>query len=229
MADDDAKGGESPAATPLTAHQKRKQRIKGIRAAANSAKASLQAPRFAVPGRPRALDPSQAMLDQNVKTILGAGAMNCTLEEVAALHDVGLETLFEFFERYPEIRARFEEAKLSGQASVKRNQFKLSEKSPQMAIYLGEQILGQRDPYKVRELEQRDEALKLRERDVAAREKAVEARVPDLGSGLPIDIKSLSLAQLIQLASRIRTEMEKGTTGGLTLEAAASKEPAKSE
>lgn len=186
------------------------------------------APRLAVPGRPRALDPDQLTLDKNVKTILGAGAMNCTMEEVAALHDVDPNTLAEFFVRYPEIRVRFDEAKLSGAASIKRSQFKLADKSPQMAIYLGEQILGQRDPYKMRELEQRERALELRERDVAAREKAIEMKLPaDLGSGLPIDIQSLSLAQLMQLAARIRSALESGATGGLTIDAVAAREPAK--
>lgn len=207
--------------------KKRRARVRKIAEAGKGVSASIQG-RFAVTGRPRSLDPNQEVLDKNVKTILGAGSMHCTLEEVAALHDVSVETLKEFFVRYPEIKQRFDEARLSGISSVKRNQFKLSEKSPQMAIYLGEQIAGQRDPYKMKELEQRERALELRERDVAAKERLLEMRQPaDLGSGLPIDIKSLSLPQLMQLADRLRAALSAGQ--GLTIDAVASREREKTE
>lgn len=232
MADDKTESVENPRAVPKSAGEKtRKDRLRRVRAAANSATARM-APRFNVPGRPRALDPTQEMLDKNVKTILGAGAMHCTVEEVAALLDVSLETLQEFWHRYPEIKERFEEARLTGQASVRRNQFKLSEKSAQMAIFLGEQVLAQRDPYKMRELElrekalqQAEEALALREREVDARERELELKRPaDLGSGLPIDINSLSLAQLMQLTARVKQAIERGAGAGLTIDAVRQKD-----
>lgn len=223
--------GENPKPTPW---QRRKARMKRIADASAGAKSPMhQTPtrqRFAVGGRPRALDPDQAMLDKNVKTILGAGSMNCTLEETAALHNVAMPTLLEFFARYPEVREQYDDAKLTGKAAVKRNQFKLSETSPQMAIYLGEQHLGQLDPHKVLSLELErekfkehirleEEKLALRERDVAAKERLLNMRQPaDFGSGMPIDIKALSLPQLIQFAQRIREAMEMGT-GGLTIDA----------
>lgn len=226
------KTDEKPEAKPLSANKKRRARV---RAAAAGAHVQLQ--RYAVTGRPRSLDPDQATLDKNLKTILGAAAMNCSMAETAALHDVGPETLAEFFLRYPEIRVRYDEAKLTGVASVKRNQFALSAKSPQMAIWLGEQILGQRDPYKIAEIDRKErefaehvrlenEKLTLRERDVAAKERLLEMRAPaDLGSGLPIDIKSLSLPQLMQLAERIRAALTAGS--GLTIEHVAAREPEK--
>lgn len=225
MAKDEGRENPKP-----TAYQRRKARMERIRSAALSGDASLQTPvRFTVGGRRRALDPDQDTLDKNVKTILGAGSMNCSIEETAALHEVSMPTLMEFFKRYPEIRDRFDDAKLTGKASVKRNQFKLSETSPQMAIFLGEQHLGQLDPHKLLSLELErekfkehirleEEKLALRERDVAAKERLLNMRQPaDFGSGLPIDVKSLSLPQLMQLAARLREAMEMGN--GLTIDA----------
>ncbi len=190
---------------PLSQRQQRRNRVR----AAADAKAAEQIPvrTSKINGRPRALDPDQAIFDKTLQTIIGAGTINCTKQETAAMLGVSIDTLTEFFVRYPEALEKYEDAKSIGVASVRRHQFTLSEKSPQMAIHLGEQLGGQRDPYKMREIEQRERALDLRERDVAARERALELKIPDASGFSQIDIRSLTLVQLGQLAERIRTEI----------------------
>lgn len=217
--------GENPDAKPLSLRQQRRKRQRELLQQKKAEQVKV-APVLQMGGRPRALDPDQAGLDRSMKLIQGLGTINATKAETAAALGVHEDTLAQFFERYPEALNIFEDARKVGISSVRRHQFALSEKSPQMAIYLGEQWAGQRDPYKMRELDQREKALELRERDVAAREKLVELRAPaDLGSGLPIDINSLSLAQLMQLRDRIMALQNTG--GGLTIDAVASREPEK--
>jgi hypothetical protein len=134
-----------------------------------------------------------------------------TEEEAAAGLGVSRDTLREFLVRYPEAREKMDEAKLVGLGSIRTQLFKNMAgdtaakiaPNPQTAMWLGERLAGIKDPYKERELAQREEALKLRLRDVEARERALDMKQPD-GAGAPIDIKSLTLPQLLQLAQRIR-------------------------
>ncbi len=229
---------ENPDPKPISGRQKRRNRQKQLIAE----KTALQipvVPPLKINGRPRSLDPDQATMDKSLQVIIGCATINCTDAETAATLGVHEDTLAQFFERYPEARARYEDARQLGVASVRRNQFNLSAKSPQMAIYLGEQVAGQRDPYKMADIERRErefaehirleeEKLALRERDVRAKERLLEMRAPtDLGSGLPIDIKSLSLPQLMQLAERIRSALTAGNA--LTIDHVAAKVPEKTE
>lgn len=165
------------------------------------------APILSVNGRPRKLDPDQETLDKNVAVIMGMAAIAATMAETAAVLGVSGETLADFFARYPEARDRFDDAKAVGTSSIKRQLFKDMEKNPQTAMWLGGRIAMIRDPDKMAEIEQRERALDLRERDVAAREKALDMRHPE-GAGVPININDLSLAQLLQLATRIKAAMD---------------------
>ena len=45
---------------------------------------------------------------------------------------------------------------------------------------------------------------------MAIREREFELKIKDFGSGLPIDMNSLSTPQLMQLAARLRTEINAG-------------------
>lgn len=212
---------------PLTARQKRRARQKELAAAALAKQIPVVPKLQQLGGRRRVLDPDQATMDATMKTIEGMGSIQSTIRETAAVLNVSIETLYEFFSRYPAARERYDDALAIGVSSIKRQLFKnlagdpvaKTDPDPSTAMWLGARVAGIRDPDKAKEIE-------LRERQVAATEKLVELRAPaDLGSGLPIDIKSLSLAQLMQLLDRIRAAMAMGN--GLTIDAVASREPAK--
>ena len=65
----------------------------------------------------------------------------CTQEEIATLFDCDVRTL----QRDKEFCRVFKKGKENGKMSLRRNQWKLSEKNTTMAIWLGKQYLGQKD------------------------------------------------------------------------------------
>lgn len=73
--------------------------------------------------------------------------MMCTLNEIAGFFNCSPDTIERWCKR--EYKANFADVykKLSakGKISLRRNQFKLSEKSAAMAIFLGKQYLNQSD------------------------------------------------------------------------------------
>ena len=71
----------------------------------------------------------------------------CTLEEIAGWFGVSKETIVRrvsehYDEPFPTI---FEQKKQGGKISLRRSQFRLSEKNAAMAIFLGKNYLGQSD------------------------------------------------------------------------------------
>ena len=73
--------------------------------------------------------------------------IQCTEEEIAAVCDVSVDTLERWTKRtygrcFAEVYA---EKRAGGKASLRRNQWKLSETNPTMAIWLGKQYLDQTD------------------------------------------------------------------------------------
>ena len=86
------------------------------------------------------------------KEFEGLLAIQCTLEEVASYFDYKLngcsvDTIERwckrtFGESFAEVSKRKREY---GKISLRRSQFKLAEKSPAMAIFLGKNYLGQKD------------------------------------------------------------------------------------
>ena len=74
-------------------------------------------------------------------------AMQCTLEEIAGFFDCSEDTIERWCKR--ELKESFADAykkrSVKGKISLRRNQMKLSEKSAAMAIFLGKNMLGQRD------------------------------------------------------------------------------------
>jgi hypothetical protein len=94
------------------------------------------------PGR----KPSLIADDRTLATIEGLAKIQCTQGEAAAVLGCSRDTFHEFLKSDPDIRARWDNGLESGKASLRRNQFKLSEKNAAMAIWLGKQYLGQRDP-----------------------------------------------------------------------------------
>lgn len=73
--------------------------------------------------------------------------LQCTEEEIAGFFDCSVDTIERFCKR--EYKASFADVfnkkRSSGKISLRRNQFKLAEKSASMAIWLGKQYLGQTD------------------------------------------------------------------------------------
>jgi hypothetical protein len=192
------------------------------------------------PGRPRILDPDQATLEGNIRRLYAAAPVQTTLPEMAALLGVSLDTLGDFFHRYPTVKEKCDDCRLSGRVSIHTQLFKnmagdgRNRPDPETARWMAERFAGVEDPYRLKELDLRERAfarqreeseqnielkkqeLAQRERDLVIREQAHELKIKDLGPGLPIDIKSLSLPQLMQLAERLRASMIAGPS--LTIE-----------
>lgn len=74
--------------------------------------------------------------------------LQCTKEEICGFFDVTDKTLERWCKRtykkgFSEV---FAQKRGQGKISLRRNQFQLAEKNASMAIWLGKQYLGQREP-----------------------------------------------------------------------------------
>lgn len=67
--------------------------------------------------------------------------MQCTQEEIASFLGVSVRTL----QRDEEFCRIYKKGQDNGKMSLRRIQYKLAEKNPTMAIWLGKQYLGQSD------------------------------------------------------------------------------------
>ena len=90
--------------------------------------------------------PAQDRIDKKIfENLCG---LQCTLEEVCSAFDVEDDTLNSWCKKtydgktFSEV---FKEKRGKGQISLRRMQWKLAEKNPSMAIFLGKQYLGQKD------------------------------------------------------------------------------------
>ena len=72
-------------------------------------------------------------------------AIQCTQDEIASFLDVSVRTL----QRDEEFCRIYKKGQDNGKMSLRRMQYKLAEKNPTMAIWLGKQYLGQRDNVEV--------------------------------------------------------------------------------
>src|ERR1041384_4158901 len=73
-------------------------------------------------------------------------ALQCTVEEIAAWFRVTARTIANRRERDPEFRDVMERGRAMGRISVRRSQMKLMDGgNAAMGIWLGKQLLGQRD------------------------------------------------------------------------------------
>lgn len=75
--------------------------------------------------------------------VLKLASIQCTQEEIANFLDVSVRTL----QRDKEFCRVYKRGMDNGKMSLRRYQFKLAEKNPAMAIFLGKNYLGQRDQY----------------------------------------------------------------------------------
>lgn len=83
----------------------------------------------------------------NQKTFESLCAIQCTREEICAVLEVSEDTLNRWCKRtYKKtFAATFQEKREGGKASLRRTQWRLAERSPAMAIFLGKNMLGQSD------------------------------------------------------------------------------------
>lgn len=81
--------------------------------------------------------------------------LQCTLEEIAGFFDCSGDTIERWCKR--ELGISFADAfkrfSVGGKISLRRNQFKLAEKSAAMAIFLGKQYLEQKDSFEYEDKE----------------------------------------------------------------------------
>lgn len=96
-------------------------------------------------GRPQSIEPDPKTID----VIRGLGQIQATWKEVAAVLNVTEMTLANAFKRYPILKDEFDRAKQVGFISLRRKQLKLADKNATMAIFLGKNLLGQKDHYEV--------------------------------------------------------------------------------
>lgn len=84
--------------------------------------------------------------------------LQCTLGEIAGFFDCSEDTIERWCKR--ELKENFAEIykkySAKGKISLRRYQFRLAEKSAAMAIFLGKNLLGQKD---VVEMEQKDNGI----------------------------------------------------------------------
>jgi hypothetical protein len=83
--------------------------------------------------------------ESTIKRIRDLAGLQCTKAEIAGVLQVSYQTLFTFFEKYPEADRAYEDGKLNGRASLRRMQFVQAKRSAAMGIHLGKNYLDQFD------------------------------------------------------------------------------------
>lgn len=71
--------------------------------------------------------------------------MQCTEAEAAAVLGIKTKTFVEMIRIDERARTAWEDGRNEGRVKIRKAQFALAERHPQMAIYLGKVVLGQRE------------------------------------------------------------------------------------
>jgi hypothetical protein len=101
-------------------------------------------------GRPGPKSRLEENFFDTIEQLRALGSIQCTQEEAAAVLRVSRATLWRFFVAYPEAVEAFDEGKEEGKASLRRAQFKSAlAGNAAMQIWLGKQLLGQRDKHDI--------------------------------------------------------------------------------
>ena len=77
--------------------------------------------------------------------------LNCTMPEIATFLNIPLRTLEDKYTNDQEIRNAIDKGRNEGKLSLRRKQMQIMDETnnPTMAIWLGKQLLGQRDKHDV--------------------------------------------------------------------------------
>jgi hypothetical protein len=125
-------------------------------------------------GRPFALTLTRELLKQ----VHNLSLVQCTVEDLACMLGVSENTFVKFKAEFPVVQAAMDLGYGAGRASLRMTQFRLARKNAAMAIFLGKNLLGQKD----------------------------EQRFAGFDGG-PIKWENLSGDQLIRLLDRIEKEL----------------------
>lgn len=96
-------------------------------------------------GRPRSIPPTE----ENIGILRGLGMIHATYEEVAAVFGCSKQTVINAFRDFEELKVAYVDGKGTGKVSLRRAQFALARKNAAVSIWLGKQLLGQRDVTRV--------------------------------------------------------------------------------
>lgn len=98
------------------------------------------------PGSGRPIGSSKLQpTDETIKQIEGLARIQCTQREAGAVLGVCERTFADFLRAHKKALDAWELGKETGKASLRRNQYKMAESNPTMAIWLGKQMLDQTD------------------------------------------------------------------------------------
>lgn len=89
-------------------------------------------------------------------------SIQCTQEEIAGFFNCSPDTIErwchrEYKERFAEVYAK---KRGVGKISLRRSQFRMAETNPSMAIWLGKQYLGQREPQQEIQISHDDDTIR---------------------------------------------------------------------
>ncbi len=104
--------------------------------------------------------------EKTINTLRQLGAIQATVEEAARVLGVSERTLQNFFTAEPAAKDAHETGKSEGRASLRRTQFTLAQRNAAMAIWLGKQYLGQREPVQQSEIGKPGEFANMTEQEI---------------------------------------------------------------
>jgi hypothetical protein len=85
-------------------------------------------------------------IKMGIEEVENLSRLNCTMDELAAYFRVDVRTVQLRAQKEPAFRAAVERGQAMGRLSVRRQQARLLEQgNPTISIWLGKQLLGQRD------------------------------------------------------------------------------------
>lgn len=93
------------------------------------------------PGQPRKIEDSP----ETRRLFVAMGKVQSTYEEIGAAFGCSGQAVLDFFRRSPEVKELYDAAMYQGKASLRVTQFRMAQTNPAMAIWLGKQLLGQKD------------------------------------------------------------------------------------
>lgn len=94
-------------------------------------------------GQPYAI--AEQHFDLAIAICEDCGKIWATVEEVAVMLRLSKEALYRFWERCPEAKRAFEDGKLHGNISLRRDQRQLARTNASLSMFLGMNQLGQKD------------------------------------------------------------------------------------